>query len=540
MNDAARSLGYIHASERLFQMEMQRRAGQGRLSEVIGPDVLGVDKFTRTLGLYKLAQSSYAAMSPEAQSYFQAYSDGVNAWLETHKNKLPPEFLLLRTTPEPWQPADSIVWGKLMALELSSNYHLEILRAELMTKLSPEQVQWLFPLQASDAPITTQPIEEGKQSANDDDKLALLMGLDHAASNEWVIGGSRTVTGKPMLANDPHLGLEAPILWYLARIVTPQGSVKGATVPGLPVVLLGQTDHLAWGFTTTGSDVEDLFIETVDPSDPTHYLTPQGSEAFTERDETIHVKGASDVILKVRSTRHGPILSDVSAQMAQLAGAGKVVALAFTGLGDQDRTSEALMRINQAQNAAAFFDALKLYQTPPQNMVYADSDGAFGFINPGIVPVRKSGHGLIPVDGASGDYDWIDTIPLQRDPQIANPTAGYIFNANNAVVGPDGADYFGQDWEEPYRARRLQQFFDSSDKFTLAKSAKIQADHLSLVAEDFLPLLSMINPKNDRQKQAQEMLSAWDAVMDKDKPEPAIFEAWSKIKDLLPQRLWRS
>jgi len=407
MNDAARALGYVHAGERLFQMEMQRRAGQGRLSEMVGADMLGVDKFTRTLGLYKLAQSSFEAMSPEAQSYFQAYADGVNAWLDSHKHKLPPEFLLLQATPEKWQPADSVVWGKLMALQLSHNYPLEMLRAELAGKMPPEQMQWLFPMPPARTPVTTQPgLVDQKQHADDNAnaKLATLLGLDHAASNEWVVGGKRTASGKPILANDPHLGLEAPILWYLARIVTPEGSIKGATVPGLPIVLLGQNDRVAWGFTTTGSDVQDLFVETIDPANADHYLTPEGSEAFAAHDEIIHVKNAPDVVLKVRATRHGPVLSDINAKMAGLAGAGKVMALAFTGLGDKDTTSEALMRMNRAPNAAEFLEALKLYQTPPQNIVYADRDGAFGYINPGLVPVRKKGDGLMPADRQSARW----------------------------------------------------------------------------------------------------------------------------------------
>jgi penicillin amidase len=555
-DDAARALGYVHASERMFQMEMQRRAGQGRLSEIVGSDMLGIDKFTRTLGLYRLAQSSFVAMSPEAQRTFQAYADGVNTWLETHRNTLSPEFVLLHAVPEPWQPADSVVWGKLMALQLSHNYNLEMLRADMAAKLPPEQTQWLFPAQLG-TPVTTQPgggaravsdtplhpaqrdwvvspppSQQSEQSQlpqlpmSADAKLAELLGMDHAASNEWVIGGARTVSGKPILANDPHLGLEAPILWYLARIVTPDGNVKGATVPGLPVVLLGQNDHLAWGFTTTGSDTQDLFVETVDPANPNNYVTPDGSVAFVETTETIHVKDAADVKLVVRNTRHGPVLSDIDAHMANLAGAGKVMALAFTGLGGLDTTSEALLRINGAHSAAELLDALKLYQTPTQNIVYADSDGIFGFVNPGLVPVRKKGDGSMPVDGASGDYDWVGTLPLELLPQVANPAAGYVFNANNAVVGPDSPYDLGKDWEEPYRARRLQQFFNATGKFTMAQSVAMQADHLSLAATDMLPLLLSISPSNPRTKQALDMLRVWDAVMDKAKAEPAIFEAW--------------
>jgi penicillin amidase len=524
-------------------MEMQRRAGQGRLSEILGSDTLKIDKFVRTLGLYSLAQSSFGAMSPEAQATFEAYAAGVNAWLASHRDSLPPEFILLRDTPEAWVPADSLVWGKLMALQLSHNYRLELLRAELSQKLPPEQIQWLFPMPPTDAPVTIKPMASNILSSADgawastDDALAKLIGLDHGASNEWVIGGLRTVSGKPILANDPHLSLEAPILWYLARIVTPQGSVKGASVPGLPVILLGQNDHIAWGFTTTGSDAQDLFIETLDPANPDHYLTPGGSQPFVERNETIRVRGDPDVNVIVRATRHGPVLSDIDPRMASLAGKGKVVALAFTGLGDKDTTSESLLRIDSAHNAGELLEALKLYQTPAQNVVYADSDGAFGFINPGLIPIRKSGDGLMPADGAAGTFDWTGIVPFDGVPQITNPAANFVFNANNAVT-PSNDTTFGQDWEETFRARRLQQFFDTSDKFTLQKSALMQADHLSLAALDLLPLLLAVPPANERARQALDLLRSWDGVMDKNRPEPAIFEAWLFMFHLhmLPQK----
>jgi len=563
--DALRALGYAHASERFFQMEMQRRAGQGRLSEVVGKDVLGVDKFVRTLGLYDLAQSGYAAMSPDAQNLFRAYADGVNAWMDSHRHRMPPEFTLLGVTPDAWQPADSVVWGKLMALQLSNNYKREMLRAELAGKVSPTQMKFLFPAWGS-APVTMEPKLTQKaentccQQANTnpllpsppsvppasgreaqtasavynthDDALAALSAitsLDHAASNEWVIAGSRTQSGKPILANDPHLSLEAPILWYLARIVTPEGSVKGATVPGLPVVLLGQNNAIAWGMTTTGSDVQDLFIETVDPKNPANYLTPSGSKPFATHKEMIHVKGGADVVLTIRATRHGPVMSDIDADMARIAGDGHVMALAFTGLGEHDRTAEALLRINQATNWKDFLAALRLYQGPPQNVVYADTKGDIGFINPGLVPIRKKGDGLTPVDGASGAYDWQGTVPFDEEPKLYNPAAGFVFNANNALVSANAKRFYGTDWEEPYRAARLQHYFDSVDQHTLDSSVAMQADHLSLPAKEFLPFL--LRPRfadnaEPRIAAVLDLLRGWDGVMDRDRPEPLIFEAW--------------
>ena len=317
--------------------------------------------------------------------------------------------------------------------------------------------------------------------------------MSHGASNEWVVAGSRSDTGKPILANDPHLELGAPILWYLARIVTPQVSIKGGTVPGLPLVLLGQSDRIAWGLTTSDTDAQDLFVETVDPDDPTQYLTPDGAKPFLIHDETIHVKDAPDVKLHIRATRHGPVISDVDSDLAALAGPGKAIALAFTGLGDRDTTAEALMRVNVARNWDEFLDALKPYQTPTQNFAYADVDGDIGFISPGLLPTRKSGDGLAPVDGASGAADWTGVMTFDQAPQLHNPAAGFIFNANNAIVGPDKAAEYGRDWEEAFRARRIQQFFDANPKLSLDLSATMQADHLTLDFGDLLPFLKRVD-----------------------------------------------
>ena len=528
MDDAARALGYLHASERLFQMEVSRRVGQGRAAETFGPDLLKVDKFIRALGFYREAEASFAALSPEAQRRLQAYADGVNAFLDTHKDALPPEFLMVGVTPEPWKPADSIVWMKLMALELSHNREQEALRAEIAQKLGPDKVGWFFPGMKPSDPITTEPRLGDQHARLDrfDDAIGALTGLNRGASNEWVVSGSRTLSGKPILANDPHLGLGAPILWYLARIVTPGGWIKGATAPGTPIVLLGQNDHIAWGFTTADTDTQDLFIETIDPSDPTRYLTPDGPKPFETRRETIRVKDGADVELTVRSTRHGPVLSDVSDELASIAAPGKAIALAFTGLTDRDTTMDAVMRIDGARNWDEFLAALRLVVAPTQNIVYADATGDIGFISPGLVPLRKSGDGLAPVDGASGAYDWVGTIPFDELPQLHNPDAGFAFNANNANVADDHQPTFGQDWEEAFRARRIQEFFNTIDKHSLETSAAMQGDILSLAAKALQPFIARIAPSDERARQAQAMLMTWNATMDKDRPEPLIFTAF--------------
>ena len=526
MDDAARALGYLQAGDRMFQMEILRRVGQGRMAEIRGADLLDVDKFIRTLGLYREAESSFSALLPWAQKRLEAYAEGVNAYLRSHP--LPPEFLLAGDRPEPWKPADTLVIAKIEAYQLSQSYKIKLLRARLSRKLGPDEESWLFPGARPGDPITTLPAIGNTHASGEriDKELGALTGIGKGASNEWVIAGSRTLTGKPILANDPHLDLSAPILWYLARVVTPEGSVKGATLPGAPVFVLGENERIAWGLTTADSNVEDLFVETVDAKDPSKYLTPDGPRAFDVRTETIRVKGGADVKLAIRSTRHGPVLSDINADLADFAGPGKAVALAFTGLGDRDTTAEAFMRLNAARNWDEFLAALRFYQTPTQNFVYADTGGDIGFLNPGLVPLRKQGDGLAPIDGASGAFDWTGTIPFDEWPRLHNPEAGFAFNANNADFPADHEPRFGEDWEETFRARRIQQFFDSIDKHSLDTSAEMQADHLSLDVKELQPFIATIAPSSELARKAQALLLAWNGVMDKDRAEPLIYTAF--------------
>ena len=526
-DDAARALGYVHASERFYQMEIQRRAGQGRLAEIVGADLVKVDRFIRTLGFYHLSETSFEALSPASRARLLAYCEGVNAYLESHADALPPEFMILGDKPEPWKPADSMVIGKLLSLQLSHNYKFELMRAELARKLPADQAKWIFPDLPDDSPVTTAPVVHARHSSIEPDAtLGQWLPWRHGASNEWVVAGSRTVTGKPILANDPHLELGAPILWYLARIVTPEGSVKGATIPGQPVVLLGQNDHIAWGLTNGDTDVQDLFVETLDPSDPAKYLTPDGPKAFEVRDEVIHVKNAPDVVQHVRATRHGPVMSDVSDEMRDVAGVGKVMALAFTGLGGQDTTTEAVIKLNVAKNWDEFIAAMRLFQSPLQNIVYADDSGDIGYVNPGLVPVRKSGDGLAPTDGATGATDWVGFVPFEQLPQARNPETGFLFNANNANVPKDKQTIFGQDWEETFRARRIQQFMDTVDKHSLESSAMMQSDRISLAALAFKPVMATIAPSDERARQALSLIAAWNGEADKNRPEPLIFNAF--------------
>ena len=451
--DATFALGFVHAQDRLWQMEFQRRLGAGRLAEVVGEAAVPTDRFMRTLGLYRRSEASLAHLEPATIVWLEAYADGVNAYLERRTGPLPLEFLILgHIEPEAWRPADSLVWLRLMALDLGTNYRDELTRARLATRLSPEQIGDLWPDYPEDAPVTL------ATPALPLDRLAAALPPAPPArvgSNAWVLAGSRTADGAPLLANDPHLQLRAPGVFYLAQLRTREVELAGATLPGVPGVVLGHNGQIAWGFTNAGFDTQDLFIERIDPDDPARYLTPAGSAPFARREEVIEVKGAAPVILEVRETRHGPVLSDLLAGAVETFGGDHVVALAWTALAEDDVSLQALLGFSRARDWAGFVAALRQVTSPVQNILYADTSGRIGFYAPGRVPIRKAGDGRWPVPGWTGDYDWQGAIPFEELPHAVDPPGGVIINANNRVVPPGYPHLLTADWEAPYRARRL-------------------------------------------------------------------------------------
>ena len=358
--DAAFAMGYVHAQDRLWQLEMQRRIGQARLAEVVGEPAVEPDKFLRTLGIYRVAERNFEMLEPEAQAIYEAYAGGVNAYLETHSELLPLEFQLLGHEPEPWRPADSLVWLKIMAWDLGDNFSDELLRARLAGTLDRAQLQDLW-AQHPDDPLPGPHAAVPAFDASGIDFAALDAAAKGAmpalrasglGSNAWVLSGAHTVSGKPLLANDPHLRLEVPSVWYLAHVSTPQFEVVGATLPGLPFPLLGQSRTLAWGFTNTGPDVQDLFIERIDPDDPARYLAPEGSLPFEVRTETIEVSGAEPIELEVRVTRHGPVVSDLLEESEEFLEEGHVLAFSWTALDEDDLSAQALVNATSAEDWA--------------------------------------------------------------------------------------------------------------------------------------------------------------------------------------------
>ena len=400
-DDAYFALGFVHAQDRLWQMEFQRRVGAGRLSEVLGTTTLDTDKFLRTLGVYHYAEAAIANMNEETRQALESYCAGINSYLQTRKGPLPPEFLVLGHTPEPWKPADVVVWAKMMAWDLAGNWDDELLRARMSKVLSSEQLSELYPPYPGDAPVVLPDFKGLYQDLPLDQIWATSPKPEPpgAGSNNWVLSGNKTASGQPLLANDPHLGLGAPSLWYFAHLNAPGLEVIGATLPGTPTVLLGHNNKVAWGFTNTGPDVQDLFIEKINPDNPLEYLSPEGYKLFSLREEIIKVKDADDVVLTVRESRHGPIISDVSqdsADAAGLSGVNHVLAFSWTALSEDDITLQAMLKLNTVQNWDEFTQSLRDFSGPQQNIVYADTEGNIGYYAPAKVPIRANGDGFMP------------------------------------------------------------------------------------------------------------------------------------------------
>ncbi len=523
------ALGFTHAQDRLWQMEFNRRTAAGRLSEIIGEPTLGIDRFIRTLGVYRKAEEAFAGLDPATRAMFQAYVDGINARIDNWHGALPPEFLILGFEPEPWTPVDSLSWLKMMAWNLSGNWGSELARLGLAAKLTKQQLEEFYPPYPGDA-VT--PLPDLAQLYRD---IPFKSGFateeyqrpEGAGSNNWVVSGARTASGRPLLANDPHLGLNTPSIWYLAHLSLNGGNVVGGTLPSLPFVVLGRNDRIAWGFTNTGPDTQDLYIEK--SAGDGQYLAPGGPRPFKIREEIIPVKNAEPVILTVRESRHGPIISDVMESVREILPDGYSLAFQWTALMPADSTANIGRSMMEARDWRDFRDAMRHFTVPQQNIVYADTDGNIGFIAPARVPVRgpeNKTHGLIPAPGWDARYDWQGFIPFEELPQSLNPAEGFVATANQKIVNNDYPHFLTSVWAAPYRADTIRDRLLATDKHSVESFAAIHADTRSAMAEDILPvLLSFIDQRED---EALAALNQWDRNMAADRPEPLIFMAWHR------------
>jgi penicillin amidase len=544
--DAFAALGYLHARDRLWEMETLRRAAEGRLSEVLGPAALDADRFFRSLDIPLAARRSSDLLPPESRTFLDAYVRGVNRWITAHTRPLGPEFLVLRFTPERWTPEQTVEVGRLMAWDLV-NAGGELSLARAAARVGRVRVRDLFPVYPDSAPVILPRgsahwgrAGEGARARRRPDAESALPSallalrdipaipplaaalLDAAsmarASNSWVIGPARTRSGKPILANDPHLALRAPALWYLVAIESPGFQVAGATIPGIPSVVLGHNRRIAWGLTNVGVDDVDFVIERLS-DDSSRVETPAGWQPLEVIRDSIRVRGRPAVPFTLRRGPHGPLVG-----RAPDGDPGTALAMRWTAQDPSDELT-AMLAVDRATDWREFRAALRGFRVPEQNWVYADADGNIGYQMAGAVPVRRSGNGLLPTPGWTDEGRWDHYLDFEELPWTLNPPDGFIVTANNRVIGPEYPHFITANWEMPYRAERIRELIATGGPFTADDVRRMQMDTLDVFARWAKDLAARAAERVGRPDLAR-ALSAWDGTMGSDRVEPSLFWTW--------------
>lgn len=588
--------GYVHAQERFWQMDFYRHVGQGRTSEMFGKSSVENDMFLNTLGWEETSAKEYETMSPEAKETLESFAEGVNAYLKDHHaeavsleyailNLLSPDYEI-----EPWEPIHTLAWARALAWDLRANMGDEIERAVLSKTLTPEQLAELFPPYPEDHPVIVNKLGEGMPVRTPDAAsvhipdstlaalehyVSLLDGLlgplgDGVGSNSWVVSGDLTTTGMPLLANDPHLGIGMPSIWYQVGLhCRPKTDacpleLAGFSLAGVPGILLGHNDRIAWGFTFAYGDVMDLFVEKVNPQNPNQYEVDGQWVDFETRTDTIQVAGGEAVELTVRSTRHGPVISDTYGPLKdkgdprdeefepfkERAGVELpeqyVIAVSWTSL-QTGNPLEAVFGFNRAQNWEEFRQAASIFHTPGHNITYADVDGNIGYQTTGDLPIRKNGDGRLPVPGWNSEYEWTGYIPFDEMPYTLNPVEGYITSANNRIIGDEYDHFLSADWDYGFRAQRIVEMIENNTgAFDIAYFQKMQADNYDSSAAVLVPILMNVNLENAHLIETRSLLEGWDYQANANSAPAALYEVfWKQLlaktfHDDLPERYWPS
>jgi penicillin amidase len=568
VEDLAEAQGFVMAQDRLWQMDLLRRVSRGQLSEILGPATLEIDKEFRTLGFGRAAERDLSQMDPASRAVIEAYARGVNRFIEQHRNQLPLEFSLLKYKPQPWQASDSLVIAGYMYQTLTNTWEEELNRAKVTERAGWERARDLFSQDtAMDHFVVGDPnvTNDGSQRSrvdpddeDDDDDMEpdtvlkasasgsagaatsegfpdLTSALAHSirgfledtrgeirhglGSNNWVVSGDHTATGKPLLANDTHLELSIPPIWYEIHLTAPGWNVKGFTLPGAPLVVIGHNDKIAWGFTNSGADVQDLYIEKFNPAAPDEYRVKGAWNKAQVFDEVIHVKGQADEHLILVVTRHGPVVHREG---------DKAYALRWTAT-EPGGLGNTYSWLGKAKNWEEFRSIMKRAWGPGQNTVYADVEGNIGYIMAARVPIRKKGHGEVPVPGDVDDYEWTGYIPFDQLPQALNPDSGLIVTANARVVGSNYKPYLTDHWEEPYRTARIYDLLHDKHDLRPTDMLKVQTDTYSyphvFLADQLLAGAKTSQPKDERAKKLINGLKDWNGIADADSTEVSFLAA---------------
>lgn len=537
--------GFIQAQNRMFQMELSRRQASGTLSEVIGEATVNNDKYFRTLGLRRAAEKSYALYDGEAKDVLQWFSDGVNAYIEMAKENgtLPVEFKLLGIEPEEWTPIDSLTIGKFMAFDLGGHWERQAFNYYLLNEFPEAEAYELFPeypenrmniIKDEEVDVTTgfNVKEIDVTRSFPEDEVDVVTSFKDAiipepfnGSNNWVISGEKTSSGKPLLADDPHLGLATPSIWYQMHLESADMNVSGVIFAGVPGIILGHNEHIAWGVTNTGPDVQQLYIEKRNPDDEKEFLFEDEWEKANVIPEPIHVKGGETIDYEVIETRHGPVISE----FAEESGEDTVLSLRWTAL-EPTAELKAILSINKATNWEEFEKGLEDFHAPAQNFVFASLDGTIAYKANGKIPIyENSEDALLPLPGWEEKYEWKEFIPFDELPKVMNPEKGFIATANNRVVGDKYPYHISNVWAQPYRYERIFEVLDENDKLTIDDMKKLQMDAVNLRAREFVPLFIEAlagSDLGDSERHALDLLQQWDFTDAAEHPQPLIFDSW--------------
>lgn len=535
------AMGYVHAQDRLWQLELSRRMAQGRLAEVFGRQALGLDIYVRTLGIHASAKQSVQALGANAQASLHAYAAGINAWI-AEGHRLPVEFTLLGIEPQPWTPADSISWLKMFALNLSGNYQRDLNRYLLANKLGPRNSQVLLDDRSALGPATTSSVAPADfdalaQLANLGADLEQQWGIGSRAigSNAWVVAARHAKDGVATLANDPHVGLDLPSVWYAVELSGDRLKSAGMSIIGLPIVLLGRNEQIAWGATNMMADTMDLYLEDVSPERADHYRRGDEWRAFDSHVETIAVKADFPAVLReplapveirVRRTDLGPVISDL------IGGAERPLSLRWVGDSGSDVSYEAFLRLNYASDWRSFADAMQTHVSPALNLFYLDRQHNIGHLAVGRIPIRGRGDGSTPVPGWDAGAGWTGFIPPAEMPRSLNPEQGFIVSANNRVTDADYPYFISRDWAEPERAQRIEALLrdaiGSGTGMGIADHTAVQLDTFDRQPTELLPRLLEVT-REDLDPQLERMLAilqAWDGTTAADSIGATVYHAW--------------
>ena len=537
--------GYVAAQDRLFQMELWKRSGQGRLAEVLGPSALARDVNARLLRYRGDMKSEYESYSPDTKEILEAFTSGINAYIADRTAPggpgLPLEFQLAGFKPEPWKPEDCL--NRMAAFSMTGNSFSELEHAQLVAAVGADKASQLFTF---DPPVKLDPAPGINFSGLSPSLLQNLVGSDTRiefptnaieGSNEWTISGTMTKSGKPLLANDPHRVIAEPSLRYMVHLVAPGWDVIGAGEPGLPGVALGHNPHIAWGFTIFGLDQQDLYLEELNPADPLQYKTEKGWTRMQVEKQTFVVRGSPSVVIDLKFTRHGPVLWEDGKR-----------ALALRWVGAEPGAAGYLgsLAVDRAQNWKEFLAAMPRWKVPSENLAYADTDGNIGEFSVGLAPLRKNWTGLLPVPGVGG-YEWSGFVPTLDLPHSFNPAAEFIATANHKMIPENYPHKVGYEWASPFRFRRISQVLEkarnTADKVTIEDVERLQTDVFSLPAQQLLTMLrKAVGALPDS---AEQIMLGWDAVVAQNSPASALYELW--LQDLTtavmhrvaPENTWK-